>query len=271
MLNTLGLARGARGIKKEQRMFGLDPLRLAVIRLARDRILPPDVAPFLHANGVARAFEHQHFFHAFTALCQRLIGRLLELDNAPATMTAIGRHQKTRLCPFNAITQGGRRKSAEHHRMHSPDARTGLHGNNRFGHHGHVDHHTVALFRTQGYQRIGKATDLGMQFPVAQIARIALLALKANRDLVAARLQMPVYAVVRHIQLAIGKPFIIGCLRSIQALGKRRVPMNVFAGQFTPEPFMVLLSPAIQSLQPLRRHLRLRGKSGRWSEETIFF
>ena len=92
--------------------------------------------------------------------------------------------------------------------MDRADPRAGEHGNRRLGDHRHVDRHALAAPGAQCFERIGHAADLFMQIAVGQPALLRrVIAFPDDRHGVAPLGQMPVKAIGRDVERAVGKPF----------------------------------------------------------------
>ena len=100
MLDAFRATRGTRGVEQEQRMLGVDPLRLAGGRLVGDGVVPPDIAAGDHRGRRARRGaldprpvdppQHEHGLDRRAAVRQRLVGGGLELHDLSAAPTAVG-------------------------------------------------------------------------------------------------------------------------------------------------------------------------------------
>jgi hypothetical protein len=64
--------------------------------------------------------------------------------------------------------------------VNGTDAGTGQHGKCRFGNHGHVDQHAVALLHTQILEHSGHSLHLGMQF--TEGVHLLYIGLGGNKD-----------------------------------------------------------------------------------------
>src|SRR3546814_19280595 len=74
--------------------------------------------------------------------------------------------------------------------MARTEARAGVHSHHRCRHHRHVDDDAIAFANAERLQRVGDATDFGVQFAIRVIPGVALLAFEADRDLVALGAEM---------------------------------------------------------------------------------
>ena len=108
------------------------------------------------------------------------------------------------------------RKAAEHDAVHHANPRAGQHRHRQFGNHRHVDDGAVTRLVAAGLEHVGEAAHHGVQFLKSDLAFVARLTLPEDGNLVfAGRLQVPVQAVVRGVDLAADEPF-----------DKRRVPFK---------------------------------------------
>ncbi len=132
--------------------------------------------------------------------------------------------------------------------MRGADTGAGLHRNNAFHRHRHVDDDPVTLLDAERFQAIGELADFLMQFLICDPGDIAAVGFKNHRDFVGiAIVQMHVETVIGNVKLAIVKPFVERCIGFVQHLGEWRLPLQVFTCQPAPEPFVVLLSFGYQS------------------------
>ena len=67
MQNSLRFSGRAAGIKNVKRMLGIEGNGLAIHTDVFQLAMPPNVAPFLHVNFIADAFENDHTFYRGTA------------------------------------------------------------------------------------------------------------------------------------------------------------------------------------------------------------
>src|SRR5690242_5315089 len=96
MLDAFGLAGRAGGVEKEQRVLGLDPLRLTIGRGVADEVVPPDVALGIHGHGLVRTPSYDDPLDARTAVGQSLVGGSLQLDDVSAAPAPVGRNNDLR-------------------------------------------------------------------------------------------------------------------------------------------------------------------------------
>ena len=211
-------------------MLSIDPFGIATHGLSRYSVVPPHIAACMHLARRAGASIDDNALHGFATLRQRLVDRSFKFDGVSSAPSGIGGNDELRAGIFDPILDGVRGKSTEYDRMHGADARAGLHRNNGLGDQWHVDNHAIATTDPLFFERVGELAYLLMQLRVGQLAYVAGLAFENNGELVAAACQMHIQAIVRHIQLAVGKPTEIGRARVIQRHRKWLFPVNFSVG-----------------------------------------
>ena len=264
MQNTLGLTGRARGVKNEQRILGVHRRRRAIIGGLRHLLVIPVIAAGGPSNGVAGMAHHQHRFHASAAL-QRLIGIGLQRHRAATAQSFVGRDQDHAVGIENAVFQGVRRETAEHHRMHRADARAGQHRHQRLGNHRHVDRDPVTLGHAARLQDIGKAAHLAVQLAIGDVlVRRRIIAFPDDGNLLAARSEMAVQTVVGDIQSRAFEPADRGRVKV--AIGDRvpaLFPAHELVGLLGPELVGRRHRATIHIAILLLVDMRRRGDSGR--------
>ena len=168
---------------------------------------------------------------------QRFVG-----DDAPGLQPAGGGEDRLGLAVVDTHRQFICRETAEDDGMDGADAGAGQHRFDRFGDHGHIDHHAVALCHAMCFQHPGQRRDT-----VAHLAEGDVRFGSGDGAVVddgylirAPVFHMAVDRVVTAVQLGIGIPF-VGIIAAIeQGLLWWFDPVNVFR-QFQPEAFRVVL------------------------------
>ena len=201
---------------------------------------------------------------------QGLVGGGLEFDDLAAAVAAIGGDHGCGAGVLDAVLQRLRGKAAKHHRVNGADARAGLHGNRRFGHHGHIDDYAVAAADAGGFQTVGELAHLVMQFGIGDVPSVTRLAFENDGGFVGQHRQMAINAVVGHIQCAVEKPTEVGGLGAIQGFFKLGLPGDVFPCLCRPEPFVILFSVLVQLLKLFRANGCGFGELGRGLKQTGF-
>ena len=172
--------------------------------------MKPNVAPVDPINCAAGAFDNDHALDTRASL-QCFICISLERYRAAAPETLISGDNTIAVAIVDTVSERIGRETTEHNGVDCANTRAGQHGISRFGDHRHIDRDPVALGNALGLQYIGHAADLAVQLAIGDQFRIVrIVTFPDNRGLVAARLEMAVYAVGANIDLAAPKPTNIG-------------------------------------------------------------
>lgn len=182
------------------------------------------------------------------ALGQGLVDRGLEGGRLAAAVAAVGGDDQLGVGVLDPGGDGVGGEPAEDHRVRGTDAGAGEHRDDGLGDHRQVDRHPVALADTELQQRIGGLGDLVLELCVGDRATVTRLALEVDGDpLAMARLDMPVDAVVGHVELAVGEPLGKGRVGPVQCLGRLDSPAEA-ARLLGPEAEAVLGRLGIRGL-----------------------
>ncbi len=240
MLDALRLSGGPGRVEDEQRMLGVHPRRLAGIRLVRDGIVPPNVAPGLHRDRRACALVDEYRLDALaSAQRQRFVDDLLQRDLAAAPELPVGGDDGHRARIDDAFLDALCREAAEHHRVRGADARACLHGDHRLDRHRHVDENAVTFLDALRLQRVREAADVVIELLVGDAGDRAVVGFEDDRDLAGLRREMPVEAVVRRVHFAVGEPLEERRVRLVERLRERLVPQELRARMLRPEALEV--------------------------------
>ena len=186
-----------------------------------------------------RTLEHNHFSGLVGGEGDGFVQQGLIGHHAVGLDPAGGGDNQFRMGILDAGGQllGG--KAAKHHRMHRAQTRTGQHGHQGFGDHGHIDQDGVALFNTLIADDGSQTRHLIAHLPIGQLAFGARdRAVINDGQLVAALSHMPVQRIIAGIDLCIGKPAAIDALTGIESTARRFDPVNGF-GHIQPECFTI--------------------------------
>ena len=160
-----------------------------------------------------------------------------------ADSTTTGRASSMR----TASSCGG--EAAEHHRVDGAEAGAGQHGDDRLGHHRHVDHDPVARGRRRARPaRRRSARDLVAQLRVGEAAhRAGDRAVVDQRELVAAaRRDVAVERVVARVEDAAGEPPVDGRRGAVEHLLGTAAPRDRL-GRLAPEGVRLLEAAKVES------------------------
>ena len=229
--DALGLAGRSGGVQDEQRVLGGERLRLVLGGSGRDGVVPPDVAARGPAHFVLCAPHDEHMLdgclRACSAVGEGLIYGRLQRRDATLAIAAVGGDHDLRAGVVDACAQAVCREAAEDHRVDGAQARDGEHRGDRLGDHRQVDRDPIARHDTEAREHVRDAFDLVGQLGVGHAALVARLTLPEECDAVAvACLDVPVEAVVGHVELAIREPLRERRVRPVEHLRERRVPVE---------------------------------------------
>ncbi len=147
--DPLGLAGRARGVEDVERVGGLD--RHAVDRMSGlDNFGPIQVAAGSQLGRHLRPLQDDGVPGLVRGSLDRAVEQRFVRDDLGTLDAARGRDDQDRLGVVDAGRELVGGKAAEHHRMDGADAGAGEHGDQRLGHHRHVDDDPVALGRRHG-------------------------------------------------------------------------------------------------------------------------
>ena len=142
--HALGLSGRAAGVEDEERVLGVHLLRLAFGGNVAHQVVPPLVASLAERHFLAGALEHHHRLHA-RAFLERFVGGLLERNDAPAAIAAVGGDHHFAAAVLDAVLERLGGEAAEHHAVDRADARASEHRDGKLGHHRQVDGDAIAL------------------------------------------------------------------------------------------------------------------------------
>ena len=208
MQHALRFTRRSRGVKDEQRVFGVHLLAGAIGIYPGLDFVQPLVTPVDPVDIGAGMLDHEHLLER---LDRRIGGRsvdvLLERHDLAAADALVRRNDDVGLAVHDASRQRVGREAAEHDRVHGADARARKHGNRRFGNHRHVDRDAVALLRAERLQCVGELADALVQLTIGDLRVVlGIIAFPDDGDVVAFRFKVAIDAVVTGIQRAVVVP-----------------------------------------------------------------
>ena len=147
----------------------------------------------------------------------------------------------------DAAAQALGAEAAEHHRVHSAEAGDGEHRDNRLRDDGHVHGDAVALLDAQAREHVCSPLHLRGELGVGDAPAVARLTLPVDRHPVAvAGLHVPVEAVVRDVELAIGEPLGERRVRPVECFGEGLVPVQELSRLVGPEADAVGLGLVVE-------------------------
>ena len=206
--------------------------------------MPPVVAAGLHRHRLSRP-PHDHHVLDRPRARQRAVHVGLERHHASAAVAAVRGHDDLRLRVVHAVAERLRAEAAEHHAVGGADARAGQHGHGRFGDHGHVDAHAVALAHAEPLERAGEPAHHREQLSVCELADLARLPFPdQGRPVLSSPGHVPVQAVLRDVEGAPREPPGPGSLPFQHAVPLARPEQRLRL--LRPEAFRVLQAPLVE-------------------------
>src|SRR5690606_25269553 len=122
-----------------------------------------------------------------------------------ATEMTIASNHGTRRSILDTLLQALGGEATEYHGMSQADAGAGLHGHDRIHTHRHIDDDAIAQIEVKCFEPVGKLADTMIKLAIANVARIAVIALEYQRCLVTFGSEMAIEAIVGNIQFAIAE------------------------------------------------------------------
>jgi hypothetical protein len=99
------------------------------------------------------------------------------------------------------------------------------------------------------FSALAKLADHGVQLFVGNVGHLAVVAFKDDGFFVfSGCAEVAVQAVVRSVELTVGKPFVKRGAGLVQRLGERLLPAQVFTRQTGPKPLEIFLGFRAQRL-----------------------
>ena len=237
-------------------MFRVHVLRRAIGRNGIGQFMRPAVALFAPGDVFPRVAEDDDPANRMFSVFQRPVHGILQAHEFPAAATGVGGNDDFGAGVHHPVVQRAGGKAAEHDRMHGADARAGVHGDDGFRAHRHVDHHPVAGGHALPAQGGAQAFHRFAQFAVGQRAAVALLALVEDRRAVRGFPDPGTQAGFAGVQFTVGKPGEVRRARTVKGGGKRLVPGQHLAGQVGPQAHRVAVAPPAKFVKQFPFDLR---------------
>ena len=201
--DALGLSGGAGGVEDEQRVLGVERLRMCA------RSTPASTMschhrsrPSVHVDVDAGAADDQHVLDGCRTAVDRFVDGVLEGGGLAAAPLPVGGDDQLGFGVVDARAQRAGGEAGEHHRVGRAEAGAGEHGDDGLGDHRHVDRDAVAGDEAEVGEGVGGLADFGEQVVVGEVAGVARFALQVDGDAVAvAGEDVAVDAVVGDVEL----------------------------------------------------------------------
>ena len=213
-------------------MLGVDRFRLAGDRLPGDDVMPPDVTTLGPADLLLGAPDHQDLLDR-ARLGDGVVGILLQRNDVALAVAPVGGDEHLGLRVVDPSRERLGRKAPKDDGERRADAGAGEHRGGKLGDHWHVDRDPVALPHAELLERVRAARRLVQQVLVGDRPGVPRLPFPVERDLRPLPcLDVPVEAVLAHVELAVGEP-----------LRVRRLPLEHPGERLPPEQRPRLLGP----------------------------
>ena len=236
--DTLGFARGARGVEDEQRILGVHLFTRAVGGdIAGGQLFfVPGVAALGPGDLGTGVLDHDARFD-IGALRHGGVGRGLERGRAAAAETGIGSDHERCAGVQHPVAQGLGGEAAEDHAVDGADAGAGQHGHRQLRDHRQIDDDPIALLDALLLEDVRELGDFFPQLPIGdRTGRLRRVTLEVVGHLVGVwPIEMTIQAVVGHIQLAALEPADLGFAEV--------VVLHVVPFLEPVQPFLCLLPP----------------------------
>ena len=222
---------------------------------APQRLVPPDVAALDPVHVLAGAQHDEDVADAGAAVGDGLVDSRLEGGGATLAEAAVGGDDEARLGVLDPRPQRLRREATEDDRVQGADARAGEHRDDRLRDHRQVDRHPVTEADAEADERVRGPLDLSVQVRVGEGPAVTGLTLEIQGHAFSAPCRdMPVDRVHARVEPPVGEPPRHRCVRPVEHLGERGVPVEQLAGLIRPEGQAIGRSPLVEV--GLRRGLR---------------
>ena len=159
MHNALGFAGRARGVKDEQRIFGVHNLDRAVAAGGGHLGLDVHIAAINPSGLIAGVFHHKAL-HLVRTMQQRGIGVGFQRGAATTAGGGVGGDDNFGFGVVDPVGKRIGRETCKYDRMDRADAGACQHGIGRFGDHRQIDDNAVTFANALGPQDIGHAVHL---------------------------------------------------------------------------------------------------------------
>jgi hypothetical protein len=253
-------------------MLGLDPLRLAGLRLALHEVVQPQVAFHVPRDLSARPFVHDHAVDGVTAAHpERFVNGRLERDGTSATHLLIRGDDGDGAGIDDALVDALRGETTENDGMDRADPRARLHRDDHLDRHRHVNDHAVAFANAARLEPVREHAHPAVKLLVRDPCDLPVVRLENDGRLVRLRFEVSVEAVVRRVEGAVVKPFEEGRLRFVDHRVERLLPDDFLAREPAPESVEVLFGLGAEpAIRVHAGNVRLLHSFGRRRKDAVF-
>ena len=180
--------------------------------------------------------------HCLDTRCffQGFVDNIFQVERFGTTIGPVGRDHHLAGAVIDPCRKGRGRESREYHRMDGADPGTGQQRHCEVRDHGHVDADAVAFFDAFFLEDIGKTAYAVVQLAVSDVFCwfIRVIGFEDDRVLVTLHPQVPVEAVLCHVQFCALEPFHLRFLKiPFKDLVPPFMPKEMLLGDLFPEVF----------------------------------
>ena len=178
------LSRRARGVDDEGEGLGGQALGFGFFGLASYKIIPINVAPFLHGDARFGSLEDDDFLDLGPGF-ERLIHQSLYAHFLAPAHPAVRGEDEPRLGVLKPLGDGFRAEAREDGNRDHPDLKTREHGEDGFWDHGHEDARAVSGAHPHLAHGVREAADLRVHLGIGVAAHFAAVAFPDESRLIA--------------------------------------------------------------------------------------
>src|SRR5208337_3639908 len=258
VLAALGLAGGAAGVHKEERIFGFhgnggnDGVAVVLQNVVNEEVA-------LHNHGrvgsvlVVIALPDEHFVNDLAFLFCGFdgdVGAGFVIHPTAVAVVAINVNQDAAAGIGGSQAAGFAGETAKDDGMNDAEASAGQHGDGQLRNHGHMDGDAIALLETgKALQHGGDFVDAAIELLVGDDDVVFFFGLRHEdqRGFIFVFGEMAIHAVVGDIQAAADKPFPEGRMVGVQRSVPILIPVEEF-GIFAEALGEILLAEALQGV-----------------------
>ena len=199
MLNILGLAGGAGGVRQEQKILGRNPFAFAVGGLVLWLVVQPVFACVVPADLADGALVVDDVLDGIAAVeCEGFADDGFEQESFAAAQSLVGGDDHDSAGVSNAIAQALRGEAIDEDRAGRADAGLGLHLGHTFNGHAEVNDDTVVFLEAARFERVGEAAGALHKLAVGDLNDHGIVGLDNQCALVAeAGFDLPVETLAR--------------------------------------------------------------------------
>ena len=188
--------------------------------------MPPQVTPIDPLDVHSGPLDDEHLLNR-RGVSHSFVNSRLEGERSTLAIAAVSRDDEFGFSIVDPSTEAFCREPTEHNGVNRPDPRTREHSDNGFGDKRHVNRNAIAVTDTKAGEQVCCLAHFVCQFAIRNVARVARFTFEVQRDAITnTGFDVSVKAVVGNVEGAIGKPLSNRCIRPIEYLSERFVPVK---------------------------------------------